>query len=333
MDIAIVGAGLSGLTLARSLQDIANVTVYEKARGVGGRMSTRRVGGYTFDHGAQYFTARTPAFQKTLEPLLEQGLLRPWHPRYVRFKGTKRLSHDEGNQDIRYVGSPGINSLAKYLAQHVTVRLKTKVCTLTKDRQWHLLGENGQKIGQADWVLFTAPSPQTLALLPEETSFQSALACVDMAPCFALMLGFSSSIDLGFEAAHITDSDLSWIAVNNHKQGSRQAPFTLVVHASQDYSQNHLEEDLDQVKQHLCQETAKLLGLETEKADYCAVHRWRYAQNKGKVPNTVFLDEALNIGACGDWSLGGRVEGAFTAASLLSTHLKKCLSSDRRFIF
>ena len=58
--VAIVAAGMSGLACARTLTDQGYaVTVFEKSRGVGGRMATRRTQhDITFDHGAQYFTTR-----------------------------------------------------------------------------------------------------------------------------------------------------------------------------------------------------------------------------------------------------------------------------------
>ena len=56
--VAVIGAGISGLFAARTLADRGlNVKVFDKGRGLGGRMSTRRVDGKScFDHGAQYFT-------------------------------------------------------------------------------------------------------------------------------------------------------------------------------------------------------------------------------------------------------------------------------------
>ena len=66
--IAIIGAGIAGITLARQLQGSAKVSVFEKSRGFGGRMATRRHGSYQFDHGAQFFTARSKQFQKLDEP-------------------------------------------------------------------------------------------------------------------------------------------------------------------------------------------------------------------------------------------------------------------------
>ncbi|HKH76409.1 MAG TPA: FAD-dependent oxidoreductase, partial [Rubrobacteraceae bacterium] len=59
----VVGAGLSGLVAAQTLQDAGTrVAVLEAEDKVGGRMRTDRVGGGVFDHGAQFFTARGDRF-------------------------------------------------------------------------------------------------------------------------------------------------------------------------------------------------------------------------------------------------------------------------------
>ena len=80
--IAIIGAGLSGLVLARRLDEVAEVTIFEKSRGVGGRMATRYADDYEFDHGAQFFTARTPAFREFLQPLIRDQVVANWAPKF-----------------------------------------------------------------------------------------------------------------------------------------------------------------------------------------------------------------------------------------------------------
>jgi predicted NAD/FAD-dependent oxidoreductase len=90
--IAVVGAGIAGLALARSLHDIADVTVFEKSRGVGGRMATRRAGAVGFDHGAQYFTVRDDAFRRMLEPAIGKALCKPGPAQSGRARKRLRAS-------------------------------------------------------------------------------------------------------------------------------------------------------------------------------------------------------------------------------------------------
>ena len=66
--IAIIGSGLSGSVLSYYLQKSANVSLFEKSQGVSGRMSTRSFANFEFDHGAQFFTARSNKFNDFLLP-------------------------------------------------------------------------------------------------------------------------------------------------------------------------------------------------------------------------------------------------------------------------
>ncbi|AJI69041.1 NAD(P)-binding protein [Francisella tularensis] len=74
--IAIIGAGIAGLTAAKILKDCAQVIVFEKSRGVSGRMSTRYADPYYFDHGTQYFTAKSTDFKEFLKPMIDNGISR-----------------------------------------------------------------------------------------------------------------------------------------------------------------------------------------------------------------------------------------------------------------
>lgn len=73
-NVAIIGAGISGLALANKIGHIANVTIFEKSRGFGGRVATRRVDDFSFDHGAQFFKVRDPDFKEYIKPMIEEGI-------------------------------------------------------------------------------------------------------------------------------------------------------------------------------------------------------------------------------------------------------------------
>ena len=229
--VAIIGAGASGLSLAHLLKDYANVTVFEKARGVGGRMSTRQTEPYCFDHGAQYFTARTKAFQEFLQPLISQGIVERWNARYVLLDGDKIIDQRNwADEEPRYVGVPGMNAVIKYLAQDLTVFVNTRITRLINDHTWHVLGENDNDYGEFDWLILALPAPQAALLLPENIAFKSDLKAIKMRACFSLMLGLTKELPLTFDAAHVLNANLSWIAVNSHKPGRSKA-YTLVVHS------------------------------------------------------------------------------------------------------
>ena len=313
--IAIIGAGLSGITFAHLLQDYAAITLFEKARGVGGRMSTRRAEPYFFDHGTQYFTARTKRFQDFIQTLIGKGIIERWNARYVKFIGNQIIEKRNWlDEEPRYVGVPGMSHIAKFLAQGLNIHCNKRITSLNRQGTWQLIDEAGQQSQGFDWVICTAPSPQAVDLLPDSFKYHADIQVIKMRACFSLMLSFEQSLPLDFEAAHVTDSDLSWIAVNSHKP-QRPDLFTLMVHSSEDYAAAHIDDDRDQVIKHLINETSHIIGQDVSQANYKNIHGWRYANNADKKQkSSVFIDQDLKLAACGDWCLGGRVEGAFTSA-------------------
>lgn len=321
--IAIIGAGLSGLSAARLLKDQAEITVFEKARGVSGRMSTRRAGPYCFDHGAQYFTVRTESFQNFIQPLINKNIIARWNPRYVKFSSDKIIARKNWVDEApRYVGVPGMNKIARYLAEDLNVSINTRIVSLQRENTWRLTDEQGRVYHDFDWVICTAPSPQTAALFPRAYKYHAAVKAIKMRACFCLMLGFRENLPLEFQAAHVTDADLSWIAVNRDKPG-REDCFTLVVHSSEDYAQAHIDDDQASVMLDLIAETSRIIGQDVAVADYKTIHRWRYAQNAERETHPVFLDQVLKLGACGSWCARDRVEDAFTSAYTLAHTMKE----------
>lgn len=197
--IAIVGAGLAGLTAARTLaQSGHQVTVFEKSRGLGGRMSSRRSDFGRFDHGAQYFTARDPRFLRALEwvQTTAPGTVQQWQTRVEPKNQTK---------ETRWVGVPGMNALAAQIGASLleakNIHLETRVTKITRTSTtgagWSInaLGPNDQavSVGSFDAVLLALPSEQTLQLLQEsklQSSWLPAIDAVEVAPCWTLMLAF-----------------------------------------------------------------------------------------------------------------------------------------------
>lgn len=320
--IAIIGAGISGLSAAHLLNNHAEITLFEKARGVSGRMSTRRAEPYCFDHGAQYFTARTQPFKDFILPLIEQNIIEPWHARYLKFDGNQIIERKNWIDDEpHYVGVPGMNEVGRYLAKGLNIHINTKIVFLEHKERWQLIDHEGRRYGDFDFLISTTPSPQAVELLPDTFKYYNDAKAIEMRACFALMLGFEKSLPLEFEAADVTNADLSWIAVNSHKP-RRSEHYTLIAHSSKEYAEAHINHDHEAVMQHLITETSRIIGHDVSIADYKAIHGWRYANNAKRETSPIFLDQDHKLAACGDWCLGGRIEGAFNSAYNLVNAMK-----------
>ena len=212
--VAIIGAGIAGLRLAQRLTSIAEVDVLEKSNGFGGRMSRRRTPDFQFDHGAQYFTARSQRFQEFLTPYHESGVVVGWSPRIVEVRNGHHIPLQW--TEPRFVAAPGMTELCKSMAETLNVARGTRVASLTRtDNAWTVSFEDGTEAQNYDWVFSTAPADQSAILLPDLTAWTT----IKMQGCYSLMLGFDDPIKLPYDAAVVRDSPLAWISVNTTKPG------------------------------------------------------------------------------------------------------------------
>lgn len=324
--IAVIGAGLSGIVVARDLARRHDVTVFEKSRGVGGRMATRYAGDFEFDHGAQFFTARTRSFQQFLEPFIESGTVAVWQPAFAEIRGAEITAVRQwDNNTPHYVASPRMNALARTMAHDLDVMTGVMISSIRRNHdQWSLRDADGLEVGSFDWIVLTAPAAQTAGLANEHRELAEAAGNAEMMACYALMLGFDEPRQIPWQAALVRDADISWLSVNNSKPG-RAANFTIVAHSTNAWAQTHIDDDIDAVRAHLVVEVARVTGMDCGDASHCDIQRWRYANIDRQRGPSCFIDAGERIGACGDWFMRGRVEAAFTSAQALLNEIRDAL--------
>ena len=333
--IAIIGAGLSGLTAANALKDYATVTVFEKSRGVSGRMSTRRAAPYFFDHGAQFFKVRTNAFKQFVDPMIEHGIIKRWDARFVEFKDRKIRQRSVWSESYpHYVGVPGMNAVAKHLSNGLNLRLGTRVQFINKSpikkkhSKWHFEDNQGNALGEYDWVISTVPAEQAADLLPSSLPFFESVSAVKMNGCFTLMLGFEKALPLDFDAALVHGEDIRWISVNSSKPGRNDA-FCLLVHSTNTWADEHIDDHRDQLMHYLCHQTSDIIGYDLSNANHKAIHGWRFANSEKKSGETHFIDTQQHIAVCGDWFIQGSIEAAFTSGFDMANNILKSITAGK----
>ncbi len=323
--IAIIGAGLSGLSLAQMLGADADVTIFDKSRGIGGRMSTRYSGDYQFDHGAQFFTARSSAFRRFLEPFMQSGIVQDWTP-HVMTLGDAKKPYKRDWFEPHYTAAPKMNMLCKALAADKQMVLNTEVQSLEQSKQGWMIKTKDSEYGAFDWVVSTAPAPQAANLMPAAFAHHDAIAQAKMVGCYSLMLGFDQAIETSWQASVVKNSPIGWICVDSSKP-ERGAAYSLLVQSTNDWAELHLEDDQGEVQRILIAELERLLGQTLPEPDYTSLHRWRYANTQSAPEPDFLVDEDLNIGVCGDWFKDGHVESAFLSALALYEHLTRKLEA------
>ena len=323
--VAIIGSGIAGLTLANKLCEHAEIIVLEKARGIGGRMSTRYGDDFAFDHGAPYFKATSDEFQAFLAPYIANEVVVEWRPYVVTMQQDGSIEPCEW-ETHQYVAAPRMNSLCKLLAKDMDVRLKQRVVELMRlDSSWRLICDSGEVIDQVDWVISTAPPMQSADLLPDDMTGYGKIKQASMLGCYSLMVGCQKAITLPYDIAYLEQSPIQQIIVNSMKPHRGREWQSILVQTCPDWTELHMENDQSEVKEALLQELKRLLDIEDLTADYLSLHRWRYAQANSVIGEKYILDKDKQIAACGDWFQGHGVEGAFISAQKLSVTLKGLL--------
>jgi predicted NAD/FAD-dependent oxidoreductase len=320
--IAVVGAGLSGLIAARSLSDHGfGVRVFEKSRGVGGRMATRRTDGQTaFDHGAQYFTVRDRRFRRYVDSWIQDGLVEPWRGRIVVLR-EGQIVEKKGPGD-RFVAKPGMNSIAKHLAADLDIQFETTVNTCRENGQRRtLVSDSEDDLGEFDAVIVAVPAPQAAELVNDVTTLSRPARSARTNGCWAVMLAFDEPTVMTFDAAFVRDSAISWIARNDSKPGRHSAAECWVLHASSEWSEANIDRMPEEILPQLVDEFWRITSRAPREAAYCSVHRWRYALPSQPLSQSCLFDAQAMIGLCGDWCVGPRVEAAFLSGMALAGRL------------
>ncbi|MBA2691099.1 MAG: FAD-dependent oxidoreductase [Rubrobacter sp.] len=275
MRCVIVGAGVSGLLAARALEGAGwETVVLDKGRGVGGRMATRRMADGVFDHGAQFFTARSEEFKKLVEEWTDAGAATEWSRGFADADAER-----EPDGHPRYRGSSGMTSIPKHLADGLDVRTGERaVHVLRSGSEWEVRCESGLS-ERGDALLLTAPVPQSLALVGGivPTYRREDLRRISYDPCVALMALLDGAADLpepgGFQ---IKGEPLDWIS-DNHRKGISESP-ALTIHAGPRWSREHFGDPDEEVSAALLEHAEEALGRNVASHVIgTSVARWRYS--------------------------------------------------------
>jgi renalase len=317
----VVGAGMAGLTAARRLSGRHEVVVLDKSRGVGGRMATRRVGGATIDHGAQFLTAHTEDFARTLAELEGAGAVAGWFHSLI---GPDGAGQADGH--TRYRGVRSMNDVAKYLATGLDVRRGAPVRSVARaGGAWRIEGASG--VLEADAVLLTAPVPQSLEVLDAGGTVlsaldRSALEKVSYDPCIAVLAPLDGPSGLPPPGAvDPVEGPIDWMADNHAKGVSAVSAVTIHATPAASYSMWDSPDEL------VVAELLDAAGLDSPVLrELVQVQRWRYSRPVCAHPHRYMLAASeAPLSLAGDAFGGARVEGAALSGAAAAAAIDEAL--------
>ncbi|KQM63165.1 MULTISPECIES: NAD(P)/FAD-dependent oxidoreductase [unclassified Sphingomonas] len=295
-DIAIIGAGMAGLSCATALTAAGHCPrLFDKGRRPSGRMASRVVTAETrdfaFDYGALYLTARDEGFVAQLQAWEAAGVAARW----------------PAAGDDAWVGTPGMDAPLKAMADALDVRWSTHVHGVRRDAQGWWLRLEAEEAGPFAAVVLALPAEQ---VAPMADGIDDALAALARAhrsaPCWTVMLGFDRAIDA---PALLGGGGIIDRAARNGAKPGRTGGEAWTIHATADWSHAQIEAGRDRVVAALTAALGERVpGLPTPV--HGAAHRWRYARSAGAGIGCYWAD---GLGACGDWLIAPRVEAAWVS--------------------
>lgn len=320
-DIAVIGAGVAGLTCAQQLHQAGyRVVVIEKSRGLGGRLSTRRLQSTHADHGVCYLKPKDDRFKALLTTLLDRSILQTWTDTIYELNAEGQLI-EPLDREPRYASPTGISTIAKFLGTGLTIHLNQRVEAINPINQgWNLQVEaNGTRSGiTATAIISAIPAPQAVPLLDSILGAEETLSClrsIQFSACISAIAVYPPQ-DLsavswkGVTSSH--DPEIGWVGLDSSKQKSPSQP-VVVVQSTAAFANRHLETtELNPIGQTLLNKAAQFLEPWLVTPEILQVHRWRYAFPINPLTEA-FLSANTNspLLLTGDWCRGNRAESAF----------------------
>ncbi len=319
-DILVVGAGLAGLSAARALRSSGReVLVLEKSRGLGGRAATRRWHGWPVDHGAQFFTARTPDFRRQVDRWLAAGVSHEWTRGFHQWTSAGlKAPPDEAHP--RYACRDGMATLGRSLAEASAGYIHTETRAVAAERAgacWRVQTLNGP-IYEAEGLVVAIPPPQASELLASEATvpedFCGGLA---LAPCLAVVARYPR-MSLPWQGVQAPGHPvISWIGHDTSKRPAAHPGATvLVLHGSAEFSRQHAAAPEGSFVPDMLVAAAAMTGLALEAPEDFFLQRWRYAlatSHSEDRPLIRRLEGPAPLVLAGDAVAGGKIEGAWSS--------------------
>ncbi|XP_057457870.1 uncharacterized protein LOC130748654 [Lotus japonicus] len=359
--VAVLGGGISGAVCASTLaRNGVSVTLFESARGPGGRMSQRREKTEDgkelhFDHGAPFFSVSKSEVLCLVQEWESRGLVAEWKEKFGAFDfHTLKFNIEQEGLNKRFVGVPGMNSICKALCSESGVESKFgagigRVEWLDDEKLWSLIAVDGQNLGQFKGVVASDKNivslriaevtgrspPLDIKLVPE---LSEALHNIPVRPCFTVMLAFAEPLStipvkgLSFKNSKV----LSWAYCDSSKPNRSTTSERWVLHSTAEYAQDIIAQTglkkpsditLSKVAEELFQEFQNT-GLNISQPFFKRAHRWGSAFPATSVApeNKCLWDRNKRLAICGDFCVSPNVEGAIESGMAAALRLKDSVS-------
>jgi renalase len=305
--VAVIGAGVAGLSAARRLVDAGvSVVVLDEGRRPGGRLATRKYHDRQFDYGAQYMKPHSRRAAVLFSKWRKAGVITAWRANAMELPQRKKVDTTSW-----HVAVPSMGALAEHLAEGLDIHCRFRALDVSGVKgKWSIIGQKHQSAGPFEAVFVTCPASQTAKLLTPYEEFSPHLKEVENRPCLATMVEFEDEVMVDYEAAFVGDGPLAWVCLDSAKP-ERKSKECWVLHATEEWSLAHLKNSPEQIASEMLSAFAPLSPVELPPVLFCRAHRWRYAYGSIAWNSTHRFIEELGLGIAGDWCNTPNIDGAY----------------------
>ncbi len=310
----VIGSGISGATIANLLNKKYTVDLHDKARGLGGRSSFKRLDKIRgFDHGTQYFSPKTPEFKKFTKKLIEKKILKIWGGNHKFLSDKKK----ENKKHVKVIGRKGNNDISKYLLKNVTCYFQSELKKINfQNRKWNLIFNDGE-IRNYDNLILTCPFPQLKKLSKNYIKNSFIKEKVKMDANITILIEIKKT-NLGCSSFLFNDRILGWAGYENSKRRFKSKSDLWTLQSTFNWANKKINQNKVLKKTNtkiLIDKFFKLTGIKRSKILFSLNHGWKYSSNSKPLKLKSYWNSRLNLGVCADWFNGPRLESGWISAN------------------
>ena len=310
----VIGSGISGATIANLLNKKHTVDLYDKARGLGGRSSFKRLDNQRgFDHGTQYFSPKTTEFKRFTKKLIEKKILKIWGGNHKFLSDKKK----ENKKHAKVIGRKGNNDISKYLLKNVRCYFQSELKKINfQNRKWNLVFNDGEMKNYENLIL-TCPFPQLKKLSKKYIKNSFIREKIKMDANITILIEIKKT-NLGYSSFLFNDRILGWAGYENSKKRFKSKSDLWTLQSTFNWANKKINQNKVLKKTNakiLIDKFFKLTGIKQTKILFSLNHGWKYSSNSKPLKLKSYWNSRLNLGVCADWFNGPRLESGWISAN------------------
>ena len=310
----VIGSGISGATIANLLNKKHTVDLYDKARGLGGRSSFKRLDNQRgFDHGTQYFSPKTTEFKRFTKKLIEKKILKIWGGNHKFLSDKKK----ENKKHVKVIGRKGNNDISKYLLKNVRCYFQSELKKINfQNRKWNLVFNDGE-IRNYENLILTCPFPQLKKLSKKYIKNSFIREKIKMDANITILIEIKKT-NLGYSSFLFNDRILGWAGYENSKKRFKSKSDLWTLQSTFNWANKKINQNKVLKKTNakiLIDKFFKLTGIKRTKILFSLNHGWKYSSNSKPLKLKSYWNSRLNLGVCADWFNGPRLESGWISAN------------------